>query len=123
MLADHVEKNKLQGKLKYNLFVGASTGAETEDRWAKNDMIDRRYPHQVGRNIQAGINSGRIRFADKHLSEFGADLVDGFCKQILYFKFTNYKIPRTSTMDLNLTSLSSKQQQSQRKEISFLVLQ
>jgi hypothetical protein len=33
VLADHVEKNGLQGKLKFNLFVGASTGAETEDRY------------------------------------------------------------------------------------------
>jgi acetyl-CoA hydrolase len=79
MLAEYVERNNIQGQLKFNLFVGASTGAETEDRWAKNDMIDKRYPHQVGKNIQNGINAGRIRFADKHLSEFGADLVDGFC--------------------------------------------
>ena len=28
-MADHVEKNGLQGQLKYNLFVGASSGAET----------------------------------------------------------------------------------------------
>ncbi|KAG0173241.1 acetyl-CoA hydrolase [Apophysomyces sp. BC1015] len=77
-LADHVEKNGLQGKLKFNLFVGASTGAETEDRWAVLDMIDRRYPHQVGRNIKKGINAGRIRFADKHLSMFPQDLVYGF---------------------------------------------
>lgn len=34
-LADHVERNNLQGKLKYNLFVGASSGAETENRWAR----------------------------------------------------------------------------------------
>jgi len=77
-LADHVENNNLQGKMKFNLFVGASTGAETEDRWAKLDMIDRRYPHQVGKNIAKGINSGRIRFADKHLSLFAQDLVYGF---------------------------------------------
>ncbi|KAI8139896.1 acetyl-CoA hydrolase [Fennellomyces sp. T-0311] len=77
-LADHVEKNNLQGKMKFNLFVGASTGAETEDRWASLDMIDRRYPHQVGRNIKKGINAGRIRFADKHLSMFPQDLVYGY---------------------------------------------
>jgi acetyl-CoA hydrolase len=77
-LADHVEQNNLQGKMKFNLYVGASTGAETEDRWAKLDMIDRRSPHQVGKNIQDGINSGRIRFADKHLSMFPQDLVYGY---------------------------------------------
>jgi len=78
LLADHVERNNLQGKLRFNLFVGASTGAETEDRWAALNMIDRRYPHQVGKNIQKGINSGRIRFADKHLSMFPQDLLYGF---------------------------------------------
>lgn len=77
VLADHVEANDLAGKMKFNLFVGASTGAETEDRWARLDMIDRRYPHQVGKNIKKGINEGRIRFADKHLSEFPQDLTYG----------------------------------------------
>lgn len=75
MLADHVEQNNLQGKLKYSLFVGASSGAETENRWAALDMIERRSPHQVGKAIAKGINEGRIEFFDKHLSMFPADLV------------------------------------------------
>ena len=74
-LADHVEKNNLQGKLKYSLFVGASSGAETENRWARLDMIERRSPHQVGKEIAKGINEGRIHFFDKHLSMFPVDLV------------------------------------------------
>ncbi len=74
-LADHVEKNNLQGKLKYSLFVGASSGAETENRWARLDMIERRSPHQVGKEIARGINEGRINFFDKHLSMFPVDLV------------------------------------------------
>ncbi|HKK01201.1 MAG TPA: acetyl-CoA hydrolase, partial [Desulfuromonadales bacterium] len=41
-LADYVEKNNLQGKMRFNLFIGASVGVETEDRWATLDMIDRR---------------------------------------------------------------------------------
>jgi acetyl-CoA hydrolase len=77
-LANHVEKNNLQGKWKFNLFIGASVGAETEDRWASLDMIDRRWPYQTGRNIQEGINSGRIRMGDKHLSMFAQDLKYGF---------------------------------------------
>jgi len=56
-LADHVEKNNLQGKLKYDLFVGASSGAETENRWAKLNMINRRAPHQVGKEIAKGIST------------------------------------------------------------------
>ncbi|KAF3765611.1 hypothetical protein M406DRAFT_276287 [Cryphonectria parasitica EP155] len=77
-LADHVEKNGLQGQLKYTLFVGASSGAETENRWAGLDMIERRSPHQVGKAIAKGINEGRINFFDKHLSMFPVDLVYGF---------------------------------------------
>ncbi|KAK0705541.1 hypothetical protein B0H67DRAFT_604335 [Lasiosphaeris hirsuta] len=77
-LADHVEQNNLQGKLRYSLFVGASSGAETENRWASLDMIERRAPHQVGKAIAKGINEGRIHFFDKHLSMFPVDLVYGF---------------------------------------------
>lgn len=75
MLADHVEKNGLQGKMKYSLFVGASSGAETENRWAALNMIERRSPHQVGKQIAKGINKSDIKFFDKHLSMFPVDLV------------------------------------------------
>ena len=91
-LADHVEKNNLQGKLKYSLFVGASSGAETENRWARLDMIERRSPHQVGKEIAKGINEGRIKFFDKHLSMFPVDLV---------YVSTRYKI-ETLLMTLGL---------------------
>ncbi|KAI5305970.1 hypothetical protein KEM56_002701 [Ascosphaera pollenicola] len=77
-LADYVEKNNLQGKRKYNLFVGASAGADTENRWAQLNMIERRSPHQVGKEISKGINNGNINFFDKHLSMFPSDLVYGW---------------------------------------------
>lgn len=75
-LADHVEKNNLQGQLRYQLFVGASSGAETEGRWADLNMIERRSPHQVGKSIAKGLNSGQINFFDKHLSMFPQDLLN-----------------------------------------------
>ncbi|MEF3255035.1 MAG: acetyl-CoA hydrolase [Deferribacterales bacterium] len=77
-LADYVEQNNLQGKWKFNLFIGASVGAETEDRWAQLDMIDRRWPYQTGKNIAKGINEGRIRMGDKHLGLFAQDTGYGF---------------------------------------------
>jgi acetyl-CoA hydrolase len=108
-LADHVEKNNLQGKMRFNLFVGASSGAETEDRWARLNMIDRRSPHQVGKNIQDGINSGRIRFADKHLSMFPQDLV-------------MVSTQRTNPAVIICWILSLwRQRQSQKREILFQV--
>lgn len=61
--------------MRYGLFVGASSGAETESRWADLDMIERRSPHQVGKSIAKGINGGKIEFFDKHLSMFPSDLV------------------------------------------------
>jgi len=42
------------------------------------DIIARRYPHQVGKEIAKGINAGRIEFADKHLSMFPQDLTYGY---------------------------------------------
>ncbi|KAK7038258.1 putative acetyl-CoA hydrolase [Favolaschia claudopus] len=77
-IADHVEMNNLQSKNKFNLFVGASVGQEVEDRWAALDIIARRYPHQVGKEVAKGINAGRIEFADKHLSMFPQDLTYGY---------------------------------------------
>lgn len=76
-LADHVEKNNLQGQLAFNLFVGASAGPE-ESRWAENSMILRRSPHQVGKPIAKAINDGRTQFFDKHLSMFPQDLTYGY---------------------------------------------
>lgn len=76
-LADHVEKNNLQGKFGFNLFVGASAGPE-ESRWAENGMILRRLPHQVGKPIAKLINSGNTLFFDKHLLMFPQDLTYGF---------------------------------------------
>ena len=43
----------MQGKLRFSLFIGASVGADTENRWAQNDMIDRRWPYQTGKDIGA----------------------------------------------------------------------
>ncbi|KAI3604353.1 acetyl-hydrolase [Moniliophthora roreri] len=81
-IADHIEANNLQAnpetKKRFNLFVGASVGPEVEDRWARMDMIARRYPHQVGKDIAKGINTGKIEFADKHLSMFPQDLTYGY---------------------------------------------
>lgn len=78
MLANHVEEQGLQGKLRFNLLVGASSGAEIENRWADLDMIAFRSPHQVGKSVQRAINEGRTLFQDKHLSEFPQDLLWGY---------------------------------------------
>ena len=76
-LANHVEATGLQGKLAFNLFIGASAGPE-ESRWADLNMILRRAPHQVGKPIANAINDGRTQFFDKHLSMFPQDLTYGY---------------------------------------------
>jgi acetyl-CoA hydrolase len=77
-LAEHVEKNKLQKQLAFNLFIGASVGVETEDRWAKNEMIITRWPFISGKNIAKAINSGQIDMGDTHLSHFAQGFEFGF---------------------------------------------
>ncbi len=77
-LADYVEKNNLQGKWRFNLFIGASIDAQIEDRWAELKMIDKRWPYQTGKAVNKGINSGEIRMGDKHLSMFAQDFFNGF---------------------------------------------
>lgn len=78
VIADHVEENNLQGKLRFNLFVGASSDIDIESRWATNKMIQRRSPHQVGKPIAKSINSGYTQFFDKHLSMWAQDLTYGY---------------------------------------------
>lgn len=78
VLADYVEKNNLQGKMRFNLYIGASIGAEIEDRWASLKMTDKRWPYQTGKIIQQGVNNGEVRMGDKHLSVYAQDLGYGF---------------------------------------------
>lgn len=77
-LAEHVEKNNLQGKWRFNVFTGASIGTEVEDKWALLKMIDRRWPYQTSKEVSKGINCGEIRMGDKHLSVFPQDFFNGF---------------------------------------------
>src|SRR5512138_2695659 len=77
-LADYVEQNNLQGQMRFNLFIGASIGAEIEDRWASLLMTDKRWPYQTGKIVQKQVNNGTVRMGDKHLSLYAQDLAYGF---------------------------------------------
>jgi acyl-CoA hydrolase len=95
--------------MKYSLFVGASSGAETENRWAELDMIERRSPHQVGKAIAKGINEGRINFFDKHLSMFPTDLlyVSWGERSLLVVLFAEYPRDSTRRTDQSATTAST----------------
>ncbi|ODV58796.1 acetyl-CoA hydrolase [Ascoidea rubescens DSM 1968] len=99
-LVDHVEKNNLQGKLAFNLFVGASAGPE-ENRWAENSMILRRSPHQVGKPISNAINDGRTAFFDKHLSMFPQDLTYGYYTRFKENDLLDYTIIEATAITEN----------------------
>ena len=70
VLSEYVEKNNLQGKLRFNLFKGGSSGEKNENRWGKNNMIANRYPYQNAANLRKSINSGKAGLADKYISMF-----------------------------------------------------
>jgi len=66
-----------QGQVGYVLHVGASTGPEFDSNMASNNLISRRYPYQLGKEIQNAINQDKIQFADQHLSSYIDRLVLG----------------------------------------------
>ncbi|MFZ4857795.1 MAG: acetyl-CoA hydrolase/transferase C-terminal domain-containing protein [Desulfuromonadaceae bacterium] len=78
ILADYVENNSLQGKLRFNVFTGASIGIDVDDRWAELNMLDRRWPHQQGDSIRKAINKAEINFGDRHLGMYAQDFGYGF---------------------------------------------
>lgn len=77
-LAEYVEQNHLQGKMRFNLYIGSFVGENTEGRWAKDDMIASRFPYQSSPDLRKTINSGRCDYHDKHLSMFPQELAWGF---------------------------------------------
>jgi len=78
ILAEHVRSNNLAGKMKFNVYTGASIGPEIDEQWVKLGMIDRRWPYQTGPVIRKAINEGNVRFGDRHLSMFAQDFGYGF---------------------------------------------
>ena len=78
VLADYVEKNSLAGKMRFNVYTGASIGIDVDDRWAELGMLARRWPHQQGDSIRKAINTGEIDFGDRHLSMYAQDFGYGF---------------------------------------------
>lgn len=81
VLADYVEKNNLQGKLRFNVFTGASIGLDVEDRWSSLQMTKTRWPYQAADGTRARLNRGEFSMGDKHLSMFAQDLGYGFYTQ------------------------------------------
>ena len=78
LLADHVEHNNLVGRMRFNVFTGASIGSDVDNRWSRLRMIDRRWPFQQGDTIRLAINEGAVSFGDRHLSMFAQDFGYGF---------------------------------------------
>jgi acetyl-CoA hydrolase len=71
-LAAHVKSSGLSGKMKFNVYTGASIGPEVDELWSSLGMIERRWPYQQGAAIRAAINNGENSFGDRHLSMYAA---------------------------------------------------
>ncbi|KAK9461410.1 uncharacterized protein V1516DRAFT_707579 [Lipomyces oligophaga] len=95
-LQEYVEKNNLQGDLRFALYVGASAPDAIEGKWAELNMISRRSPHQVGKNISKAINNGSMMFFDKHLSMWPQDLMYGY-----------YSLDRKNILDTAIVEASA----------------
>jgi len=68
-LAKRVKQSK--EKLQISLLTGASVGEELDGALTEADIITRRYPYQTNKSLRNNINSGKINYADIHLSHFG----------------------------------------------------
>lgn len=78
VLADHVEDKGLAGKMRFNVYTGASIGIDVDDRWSRLGMLDRRWPQQQGLHIQRAVNVGEVNFGDRHLSMYAQDFGYGY---------------------------------------------
>jgi acetyl-CoA hydrolase len=94
-LAEHVRTNDLAGKLKFNVYTGASIGPEIDEQWSRLGMIDKRWPYQQGATIRKAINEGEVNFGDRHLSMFAQDVGYGF-----------YTLDNEGKLDLGLIEAS-----------------
>ncbi|MCM2358450.1 MAG: acetyl-CoA hydrolase [Geobacteraceae bacterium] len=78
VLADYVEGNALAGKMRFNVYTGASIGIDVDDRWSRLGMLDRRWPQQQGLYVQRAVNAAEVNFGDRHLSMYAQDFGYGF---------------------------------------------
>lgn len=54
--------------VKFNLWTGASVGAELDGALAKANVLQKRLPYQTNKDMQTAINEGRVQYTDLHLS-------------------------------------------------------
>lgn len=79
-LAKRVKKGK--EKLQISLLTGASVGEELDGALTEAGIIVRRYPYQTNKLLRNDINSGKIAYADIHLSHFAQQVRYGFFGEI-----------------------------------------
>lgn len=79
-LAKIIKKGK--EKLQISLLTGASVGEELDGALTEAGIIARRYPYQTNKSLRNNINSGKIAYADIHLSHFAQQVRYGFFGEI-----------------------------------------
>lgn len=61
-------KAAIYGPLNLTLLTGASLGNDSDSIMTKAGVIGRRAPFQVDTDLRSGINTGKVKFYDQHLS-------------------------------------------------------
>lgn len=78
-IAAHAEREHAEGRpFKIAVVTGASTGDSLDGALARADAILWRTPYQTNGDLRKGINAGRIRFFDMHLSLLPQQVRYGF---------------------------------------------
>lgn len=76
------ERAKAGEKLELTLITGASVGPELDEALTNSGVLVRRYPYQTNETCRNAINSGKVKYADMHLSHVSQYIDYGFFGEI-----------------------------------------
>jgi succinate CoA transferase len=75
-------EHELGREFKINILSGASTCDAIDGELARSDSVLSKFPYQTDSGMRSGINGGKIRYCDLHISQCAQYLRDGFFGEI-----------------------------------------
>ncbi|MDR1741656.1 MAG: acetyl-CoA hydrolase/transferase family protein [Synergistaceae bacterium] len=76
------DRAKAEGPVPITLWTGASVGKELDGALVEAGCVTRRFPYQTNEVIRKAINSGKVAYADLHLSHCAQNIRYGFFGKI-----------------------------------------
>jgi succinate CoA transferase len=77
-----MREHELGREFKINILSGASTCDAIDGELSRADAVLSKFPYQTDSTMRSGINCGKIRYCDLHISQCAQYLRDGFLGKI-----------------------------------------